>query len=206
MTLGFPEDKAFLRGRRRAAPGVLEESISAVLGRSVASAASRRTSTSCPTSRPTTRRRGSSPRRGGSSARTAPTRPRSADAGAARRTGIRQTDRSLNEEERIDGHGQPAAHGACRCSRRWSAIQAELAEAEVEGSAGGGVVRAVVTGKQALVSVTIDPSAVDPDDVEMLQDLVTAAVNEALDASRRLAEQKMGAMQSLGGLGGLLGR
>ena len=79
-------------------------------------------------------------------------------------------------------------------------IQAELAETEVEGSAGGGVVRAVVTGKQSLVSVTIDPSAVDADDVEMLQDLVTAAVNEALDASRRLAEQKMGAMQSLGGL------
>lgn len=85
-------------------------------------------------------------------------------------------------------------------------IQAELAETEVEGSAGGGVVRAVVTGKQSLVSVTIDPSAVDADDVEMLQDLVTAAVNEALDASRRVAEQKMGAMQSLGGLGGLLGR
>ena len=85
-------------------------------------------------------------------------------------------------------------------------VQAELAETEVEGSAGGGVVRAVVTGKQSVVSVTIDPSAVDSDDVEMLQDLVTAAVNEALDASRRLAEQKMGAMQSLGGLSGLLGR
>lgn len=86
-------------------------------------------------------------------------------------------------------------------------IQAELAETEVEGSAGGGVVRAVVTGKQAVVSVTIDPSAVDPDDVEMLQDLVTAAVNEALDASRRVAEQKMGALTSMtGGLGGLLGR
>lgn len=86
-------------------------------------------------------------------------------------------------------------------------IDAELAEAEVEGSAGGGVVRAVVTGKQALVSVTIDPSAVDPDDVDMLQDLVAVAVNDALDASRRLAEQKMGALTSMtGGLGGLLGR
>ena len=86
-------------------------------------------------------------------------------------------------------------------------IQAELAEAQVEGSAGGGVVRAVVTGKQSLVSITIDPAAVDPDDVDMLQDLVAVAVNEALDASRRLAEQKMGALQSLtGGLGGLLGR
>ena len=95
---------------------------------------------------------------------------------------------------------------AAQMQQEMERVQAELAETEVEGSAGGGVVRAVVTGKQTLVSVTIDPSAVDPDDVEMLQDLVTAAVNEALDASRRVAEQKMGAMQSLGGLGGLLGR
>jgi DNA-binding YbaB/EbfC family protein len=96
---------------------------------------------------------------------------------------------------------------ALQMQQEMERIQAELAEAEVEGSAGGGVVRAVVTGKQTLVSITIDPSAVDADDVEMLQDLVTAAVNEALDASRRLAEQKMGALTSLtGGLGGLLGR
>jgi len=96
---------------------------------------------------------------------------------------------------------------AMQMQQEMERIQAELAEAEVSGSAGGGVVRAVVTGKQTLVSITIDPSAVDPDDVEMLQDLVTAAVNEALDESRRLAEQKMGALSSLtGGLGGLLGR
>jgi DNA-binding YbaB/EbfC family protein len=95
---------------------------------------------------------------------------------------------------------------AMQMQQEMERVQAELAEAEVEGSAGGGVVRAVVTGKQSLVSITIDPSAVDADDVEMLQDLVTAAVNEALDASRRLAEQKMGAMQALGGLSGLLGR
>ena len=96
---------------------------------------------------------------------------------------------------------------ALQMQQEMERIQAELAEAEVEGSAGGGVVRAVVTGKQTLVSVTIDPSAVDPDDVDMLQDLVTVAVNEALDASRRLAEQKMGALTSMtGGLGGLLGR
>jgi hypothetical protein len=96
---------------------------------------------------------------------------------------------------------------ALQMQQEMERIQAELAETEVEGSAGGGVVRAVATGKQALVSVTIDPSAVDPEDVEMLQDLVTAAVNEALDASRRVAEQKMGALTSMtGGLGGLLGR
>jgi DNA-binding YbaB/EbfC family protein len=55
-------------------------------------------------------------------------------------------------------------------------------------------VSATVTGKQELVSITIDPSAVDPDDVEMLQDLVVAAVNDALRASRELAEQKMAAV------------
>ena len=95
---------------------------------------------------------------------------------------------------------------ALQMQQEMERVQAELAEAKVEGSSGGGVVRAVVTGKQELVSIAIDPSAVDPADVEMLEDLVTAAVNEALDASRRLAEQKMGAMQTIGGLGGLLGR
>lgn len=70
-------------------------------------------------------------------------------------------------------------------------VQGELATATVDGSAGGGVVKATVTGKQELVSITIDPAAVDPADVEMLQDLVTAAVNDALNASRELAETKM---------------
>ena len=73
-------------------------------------------------------------------------------------------------------------------------VQTELEAVQVDGSGGGGVVKAVVTGKQELVSVTIDPSAVDPDDVEMLQDLVLAAVNEALRSSRELAEQKMSAV------------
>jgi hypothetical protein len=73
-------------------------------------------------------------------------------------------------------------------------IEGELREAKVDGSAGGGVVTAVVTGKQELVSVTIDPAAIDPSDVEMLQDLIVAAVNDALRASRDLAEQKMAAV------------
>jgi DNA-binding YbaB/EbfC family protein len=96
---------------------------------------------------------------------------------------------------------------AMQMQQEMERIQAELAEAEVEGSAGGGVVRVVVTGKQSVVSVTIDPTAVDPDDVDMLQDLITVALNDALDSSRRLAEEKMGALASLSsGLGGLLGR
>jgi len=96
---------------------------------------------------------------------------------------------------------------AMQMQQEMERIQAELAEAEVEGSAGGGVGPVLGTGKQTVVSVTIDPTAVDPDDVDMLQDLITVALNDALDSSRRLAEQKMGALTSLSsGLGGLLGR
>jgi DNA-binding YbaB/EbfC family protein len=73
-------------------------------------------------------------------------------------------------------------------------IEGELRDAQVDGTAGGGVVKAVVTGKQELVSVTIDPAAVDPSDVEMLQDLIVAAVNDALRASRQMAEEKMAAV------------
>jgi len=73
-------------------------------------------------------------------------------------------------------------------------IQTELETLTVDGSAGGGVVKAVVTGKQELVSVTIDPSAVDPSDVDMLQDLIVTAVNDALRSSRSVAEEKMAAV------------
>jgi nucleoid-associated protein EbfC len=73
-------------------------------------------------------------------------------------------------------------------------VQNELAVTNVDGSAGGGVVKAVVTGKQELVSVTIDPSAVDPADVEMLQDLIVAAINDALRAAKELSETRMAAV------------
>ena len=75
-------------------------------------------------------------------------------------------------------------------------MQAELEAKEYTSAAGGGMVSATVTGKRELRSVTIDPEAVDPDDVEMLQDLIVAAVNEAL----RTAEEDMAAsMQQLTG-------
>jgi DNA-binding YbaB/EbfC family protein len=73
-------------------------------------------------------------------------------------------------------------------------IQTELETLTIDGTAGGGVVKAVVTGKQELVSVTIDPAAVDPSDVDMLQDLIVAAVNDALRSSRSVAEEKMAAV------------
>ncbi len=78
--------------------------------------------------------------------------------------------------------------------RDMARVEEELQAARVEGSAGGGVVRVVVTGKRDVVSITIDPSAVDPDDVEMLQDLVLAAVTDALNTSRDLETSRMAAL------------
>jgi DNA-binding YbaB/EbfC family protein len=72
--------------------------------------------------------------------------------------------------------------------------QQELEAETVEASAGGGVVRVVCTGKQKVLSVTIDPTAVDPDDVEMLQDLVLAAVNESMEMAQALADERMSAI------------
>jgi DNA-binding YbaB/EbfC family protein len=86
--------------------------------------------------------------------------------------------------------------------------QEELGEKTVTATAGGGVVEVVVTGHQRVESITIDPEVVDPEDVEMLQDLVTAAVNEGLEQSQSLAAEQMGALTGglgLGNLGGLLG-
>jgi nucleoid-associated protein EbfC len=83
------------------------------------------------------------------------------------------------------------------------AAQQELTTVEVEGSAGGGLVRATMTGAGELAALTIDRSAVDPDDVETLQDLVVAAVRDAARAAADLAQEKMGPLT--GGLGGLPG-
>ncbi|RMF42452.1 MAG: YbaB/EbfC family nucleoid-associated protein [Deltaproteobacteria bacterium] len=71
-------------------------------------------------------------------------------------------------------------------------LQEELAERQVEASAGGGMVTAVANGRQQLVSLTIDPGAVDPEDVDMLQDLVLAAVNEAMKKSQEMMQEEMG--------------
>jgi hypothetical protein len=70
--------------------------------------------------------------------------------------------------------------------------QAELADLEVEGHAGGGLVRATMTGSGELRTLVIDPKAVDPDDVETLQDLIVAAIRDAARAASDLTEEKMG--------------
>lgn len=94
------------------------------------------------------------------------------------------------------------------------AMQQQMAEAQealedetVEISSGGGMVTVVMTGHQKVVSVKINPEAVDPDDVEMLQDLIVAAMNEAVEASQNLAADKMGNITgglNIPGLSGLL--
>jgi DNA-binding YbaB/EbfC family protein len=90
---------------------------------------------------------------------------------------------------------------AQKMQQQVAAAQAELAEAEVTGTAGGGLVTVVVTGLGEFKSITIDPKAVDADDVETLEDLVLAAVHNGAEAVRVLTEQKMG--PATGGLGGL---
>jgi DNA-binding YbaB/EbfC family protein len=89
-------------------------------------------------------------------------------------------------------------------------MQAEMAKAQdalaaeqVVGTAGGGAVSASVTGAGELVAITLSPDVVDPTDVEMLQDLIVAAVSEALRASRALQEERLGGIA--GGMAGGLG-
>ena len=77
---------------------------------------------------------------------------------------------------------------------RLAKAQEELEEMTVEASAGGGAVRVVVSGKLKVQSVHIDPDAVDPEDVQMLEELVLAAVNEGLQKAQDIAQQKMGAL------------
>ena len=92
---------------------------------------------------------------------------------------------------------------AQKMQRELLAAQAELQKAVVEGSAGGGLVRATLTGSGELTDLVIDPKAVDPDDLETLQDLIVAAVRDAKRAVDELAESTMGPLT--GGMGGGLG-
>jgi DNA-binding YbaB/EbfC family protein len=92
---------------------------------------------------------------------------------------------------------------AQKMQEQMMAAQEALKDEVVEASAGGGMVTVQVTGDLVVKAITIDPEAVDPDDVEMIQDMVLAAVNEGLRAAQELAASKMGGIA--GGLGGGLG-
>jgi DNA-binding YbaB/EbfC family protein len=77
---------------------------------------------------------------------------------------------------------------------RMMKIQEELAETTIEGTAGGGVVTVHVNGQKEFQDIKIDPSAVDPDDVEMLEDLIAVAVKDAMTKAQALSEDKLGAL------------
>ena len=102
---------------------------------------------------------------------------------------------------------------AQKLQEEMAAAQEKLKEEKVDASAGGGMVKVVATGEGRIESLTIDPDAVDPEDVELLQDMVLAAVNEALRQADDLREKAMGdtagfdPMEALGslGLGGGMG-
>lgn len=78
-----------------------------------------------------------------------------------------------------------------KMQKKMAELQKELEEREVEASAGGGAVNVKVNGKKEVLSITIDKDVVDPDDVEMLQDLVLAAVNEALRSAEEMMASEM---------------
>jgi nucleoid-associated protein EbfC len=106
---------------------------------------------------------------------------------------------------RTGGGGQPNLQKlmlqAQKMQQQIATAQAELAEAEVTGTAGGGLVTVTLSGTGEVTSVKIDPTAVDPDDIETLEDLVLAALHNGAEAVRELTEEKMGPVS--GGMGGL---
>jgi len=93
----------------------------------------------------------------------------------------------------MNGNMQKMMKQAQKLQRQMMEAQEALADERVEGTSGGGMVKAVADGQQNIIEISIDPAAVDPEDVEMLEDLVLAALSDALRKSRELAEERMGA-------------
>jgi DNA-binding YbaB/EbfC family protein len=108
--------------------------------------------------------------------------------------------------------GGPGGFDVNALMKQAQQMQAEMAQAQeklkdevVTSSAGGGMVKAKMSGDLRLLELTIDPEAAGPEDVEMLQDMVTAAVNEAIRSAQELATSKLGGIAGLGGGAGGLG-
>ena len=99
------------------------------------------------------------------------------------------------------GNMQQLARQAQKLQQQMTKVQEELEQREYEASAGGGMVTVKVSGKKELLSIEIKPEAVDPDDVEMLQDMIMAAVNEALRAAAETTDREMSKLTGGVGLG-----
>lgn len=92
---------------------------------------------------------------------------------------------------------------AQQMQRQMQKIQEELANATVEGTAGGGAITVKANGHREILAIAISPDVVDPEDVEMLQDLILAAINDATKKAQELAEERLGPL--MGGMKGLPG-
>lgn len=99
----------------------------------------------------------------------------------------------------MNGNMKNIIKQAQKMQKKMVEIQEQLADERVTGSAGGGMVTVVADGQQNVLEVSIKPEVVDPEEVEMLQDLIVAATAEALRLSRELSEKKMGSVT--GGMG-----
>jgi DNA-binding YbaB/EbfC family protein len=97
------------------------------------------------------------------------------------------------------GNMQAMMKQAQELQKKVQAAQKELDESVLTATAGGGMVTVTVSGKKVLLGIKIDPKAVDPDDIEMLEDLITAAINEGYKKAEELHDAKMGPLT--GGLG-----
>ena len=97
------------------------------------------------------------------------------------------------------GNMQQLMKQAQAMQRKLQEAQQELADSEVTGSAAGGMVEVTITGDKTPVSVSIKPEAVDPDDVEMLEDMVLAALNDAMKQADDLSKELLGPMGNAGG-------
>lgn len=98
------------------------------------------------------------------------------------------------------GNMQQLMKQAQAMQRKLQEAQQELADSEVTGSAAGGMIEVTITGDKTPVSVSIKPEAVDPDDVEMLEDMVLAALNDAMKQADDLSKELLGPMGNAGGL------
>lgn len=103
----------------------------------------------------------------------------------------------------MNGNLQKMMKQAQKLQRQMLEAQEALAEERVEATSGGGMVRVVADGQQNILEVKIAPEAVDPDDVEMLEDMVLAATNEALRSAQELANRRLGGLTAGLGIPGL---
>ena len=103
----------------------------------------------------------------------------------------------------MGGNMQQLARQAQKLQKQMTEVQEALDAREYEAAAGGGMVTAKINGKKELLALTIKPEAVDPDDVEMLQDMIMAAVNEAMRTASETSEREMSKLTGGMNLGGL---